>query len=105
MVNRGEAVEFLTWTCSGNTSQLQSAVWRGDGERWTSKPVEIRESGVCIELSDIVDTDRLPPGRYAYEVSMGGEAPETATAAFAVMVSPDVGPDDTQPAASRRGSP
>ena len=84
-VSPGEAVQFLTWACSGDTSSVQSAVSGDDGEPRVSKPVETRESGPCHRLSDIVDTDRLPPGDYAYELSTGGDTPRTATAAFAII--------------------
>ena len=84
-VSPGEAVQFLTWACSGDTSRVHSAVSGDDGEPRVSKPVETRESGSCHRLSDIVDTDLLPPGDYAYELSTGGDTPKTATAAFAII--------------------
>jgi hypothetical protein len=73
---------------------VQSAVSRDDGELWVSKPVETRESGPCNKLSDIVDTDLLPPGSYAYEVSTGGDTPKTATAAFAITDSAETTVED-----------
>ena len=93
-VSPGEAIQFLTWACSGDTSRVQSAVSRDDGELWVSKPVETRESGPCNKLSEIVDTDLLPPGSYAYEVSTGGDTPKTATAAFAITDSAETTVED-----------
>ncbi len=71
-VSVGQAVQFLTWDCSGGSTPRPTALL-GDGESWTPRPAEIREAGTCVELSDIVDTRQLEPGHYVYEVTTGGE--------------------------------
>lgn len=88
-VQSGQSLQFLTWSCAVDPTLARSAVSGGAGERWTSKPADLRSSGNCTELSDIVDTGLLPPGLYGYEVSDGGEAPVSASSPFLITASPD----------------
>jgi hypothetical protein len=67
----GEPVQFLVWYCAEDPSVLRSAVRQDGGESWTFKPRDVEPSGRCVRVSSIVDTDNLPPGRYAYEMHSG----------------------------------
>jgi VWFA-related protein len=75
----GQPVHFLAWNCADEASSVQSVVRLEGGESWTFEPREIGRSGPCVQVSSIVDSERLPVGHYAYELSSGTEFSRAVT--------------------------
>jgi hypothetical protein len=83
VVYSGEPIRFIGWFCSADSSSLLASVRQEAGDSWTFRPEQNERSGPCVSVSSIVDTDRLPPGDYVYELDAGAAAP--AGASFEVL--------------------
>jgi hypothetical protein len=85
-VPRGTAVSFSTLVCGASPTLVRSAVRPEAGDRAYEARTERvlpAGNGACATLLQTVDTGRLDPRRYHYEVEIGAEG--GAKAAFEVL--------------------
>ncbi len=89
-VVRGRAIEFLTLVCAAEPAVARSAVRPDEEDRAyesRTEPLVPDGDGGCSRLLQTVDTGRLDPGRYRYEID-AGLAGGAASAAFEVVPVP-----------------